>query len=544
MKNYIAQAGTAVAHTMHATQPVNRAVIYVRLSKEDIDKLKEGDDSASIANQIMLLTDYAVNNGFKIVDIYKDDDYSGMYDDRPDFERLVNDAKNGNFDVVIAKTQSRFTRNMEHMERYLHDLFPILNIRFIGVVDHADTSNKGNKKARQINGLVNEWYCEDLSESIRSVFKVKMQKGQFIGSSACYGYKKNPNNHNHLVIDEYAAGNVRRIFEMFIAGYSKYKIARTLDEECVLIPSKYKETNGSTYVNPLVRPDSKWTHTTINIILSNETYTGAVVQNKVNVVSYKSRSKKKLPKEQWVIVPNMHEPIVSKETWDLVQGLLVERTRVVDMTQKAGVFSGKLVCGECGRSLTRKYSRGSKINPKKFIGYHCSQYKCYGRAGCTGHWIEDDALQEIVLTQIKQAARQVLDKDDIAELNALSAESNLIEALTKQISAIKPQLNKIEIYLKKIYQNYLDEILTKEEYIQYKSEYQNELETKRQVISNLENQIEQASSKKQSKDMWAEKFKNYIDIDVLDRNVVVELIDKIEFSNDNTVRILFRFQDE
>ncbi|MCL2838416.1 MAG: recombinase family protein [Oscillospiraceae bacterium] len=544
MSNLAKKVGTAVAYAMHATQPANRAVIYVRLSKEDIDKLKEGDDSASIANQIMLLTNYAISNGFQIVDIYKDDDYSGMFDDRPDFERLVSDAKTGKFDVVISKTQSRFTRNMEHMERYLHDFFPTLNIRFIGVVDHADTDNKGNKKARQINGLVNEWFCEDLSENIRSVLKVKMEKGQFIGSSACYGYKKDPQNHNHLVIDEYASEIVKKIYKMFISGDSKHKIARTLDEECILIPSKYKAANGSTYVNPQVRPDSKWTHTTIHTILSNETYTGAVVQNRVNVVSYKSRAKRVLPKDQWVIVPDMHEPIISKETWELVQELLKERTRVVDMTQKAGIFSGKLTCGECGRPLTRKYTRGSKTNPKRFIGYQCSQYKCYGRAGCTGHWIEDEALQEIVLLQIKQAAKQFLNKDDIEELNALSAESDLIESLTKQISVIKPQLNKIEVYLKKVYQNYLDEILTKEEYLQYKAEYQNELDTKRQVISNLEKQIELAANKKQSKDMWAEKFKNYIDIDELDRNVVVELVHKIEFSNDNTVRILFRFQEE
>ena len=132
------------------TPPANRAAIYVRLSKEDLDKLKEGDDSASIANQIMLLTDYAMQHGFQVVDIYKDDDYSGLFDDRPDFERLIANAKEGQFDIVIAKTQSRFTRNMEHMERYLHDIFPLLGIRFIGVVDHADTNNKGNKKARQI----------------------------------------------------------------------------------------------------------------------------------------------------------------------------------------------------------------------------------------------------------------------------------------------------------------------------------------------------------------------------------------------------------
>ncbi|MGM9936668.1 MAG: recombinase family protein, partial [Candidatus Ornithomonoglobus sp.] len=132
----------------------NRAALYCRLSKEDIDKINKGDDSASIINQRMLLEDYATNKGFSIYKVYQDDDYSGLFDDRPGFESMIEDAKKGKFDIIIAKTQSRFTRNMEHMEHYLHDVFPSLGIRFIGVVDNADTKNKGNKKARQINGLI------------------------------------------------------------------------------------------------------------------------------------------------------------------------------------------------------------------------------------------------------------------------------------------------------------------------------------------------------------------------------------------------------
>lgn len=158
-----------------------KAAIYCRLSKEDVDKEDPGQESQSIVNQTMLLLDYVESHGFELYDIYKDDDYSGLYDDRPGFERLISDARDRKFDVVIAKTQSRFTRNMEHLEKYLHHDFPLWGIRFISVVDNVDTELKGNKKTRQINGLINEWYCEDLSESIKASYLIKQKMGQFLG---------------------------------------------------------------------------------------------------------------------------------------------------------------------------------------------------------------------------------------------------------------------------------------------------------------------------------------------------------------------------
>ena len=197
----------------------NRAVLYLRLSKEDSEKLNKGDESASIKNQRLLLTDYALEKDFKIVNVYSDDDESGLFDNRPGFEKMIMDAKTGEFDVIIAKTQSRFSRNMEHIEKYLHHDLPNLGIRFIGVADGTDTANEANKKARQINGLVNEWYCEDLSKNVRSAFKAKMRDGQFLGSSCPYGYKKDPKNHNHLIIDEYAAKGYRYV------GYSPTNIS-------------------------------------------------------------------------------------------------------------------------------------------------------------------------------------------------------------------------------------------------------------------------------------------------------------------------------
>ena len=181
-----------------------KAAIYCRLSEEDRNKVNKEDDSNSIVNQKAMLIQYAVTQGWEIHDIYSDDDYTGADRNRPQFKRLLADAKAHKFDIVLCKTQSRFTRELELVEKYIHGLFPIWGIRFVSIVDNADTANKGNKKSRQINGLVNEWYLEDMSENIRSVLTSRRENGFHIGSFAPYGYRKDPTSKGHLVIDEEA----------------------------------------------------------------------------------------------------------------------------------------------------------------------------------------------------------------------------------------------------------------------------------------------------------------------------------------------------
>ena len=206
-----------------------KAAIYCRLSEED--KEKSGGDSGSIRNQKTMLLQYAAAQDWEIYDIYSDDDYAGADRGRPAFNRLLQDAKARRFDIVLCKTQSRFTREMELVEKYIHGLFPAWGIRFVSIVDHADTENQGNKKARQINGLVNEWYLEDMSENIRSVLTSRRQNGLHIGAFALYGYRKDPEHKGHLLIDEPAAAVVRQIFTWFAEGYGKTTIAKMLNDQ-------------------------------------------------------------------------------------------------------------------------------------------------------------------------------------------------------------------------------------------------------------------------------------------------------------------------
>lgn len=518
-----------------------RAALYGRLSKEDIDKLNGGDDSESIKNQRLLLTDYALEKGFEIVDWYYDDDYSGLYSDRPGFERLIADAQNKKFDIVIAKSQSRFTRNMEHMEKYLHTMFPILGIRFIGVVDNADTAVASNKKARQINGLINEWYCEDLSENIKSVFKAKMRAGQYIASHPPYGYIKNPENTHTLIIDEYAAGIVQRIFNMYISGMGKGAIGAQLTKEGILIPSEYKkQVLKMNYHNAHEAIYNKlWSYQTIHTILNNEAYTGVMIQSRFSTVSYKSKKKVKVPEKDWIKIPNAYEPIIDNNTWEIAQSLQKSRTRSVNSEQKIGLFTGLLRCSDCKKPMSRAYHRRTH----EFTGYCCSTYKKFGNQFCSQHGIKEDELKQAVLFEIKKVANEILTQNDIEELNSFDPENilngNDFNEKTKEI--IQDKISRIDKYLKKAYENFVEQILDRDEFLELKNQYNKEKQELLKQIQEIDNIIFDKKSSQKEHNQWIKRFKNYMDVDELTREMVLELVERIEIGNNKDVHIYFKF---
>ena len=260
-----------------------KAAIYCRLSKEDEDKIGE---SESIQNQKSMLLQYALENEFDIYQIYSDEDYSGIDRNRPAFNAMIEAASEHKFDVVLAKTQSRFTRDMELVEKYLHGKFMEWGVRFIAVVDHVDTNDTANKKSRQINGLINEWYLEDLSTNVRSVLDHKRKEGLFIGSFARYGYCKDPNAKGKLIIDPEAADVVRRIFSMALNGIGAHKIARILNDEKIPSPTAYKQLHGIHYRSALKNTNAAlWSSPTVYQILHDQIYIGNMVQGKHKKIS-------------------------------------------------------------------------------------------------------------------------------------------------------------------------------------------------------------------------------------------------------------------
>lgn len=295
---------------------MERAAIYLRLSKEDVEK-GERENSRSIENQRVILEEYARVHQLQIYDCYVDDDYSGLYFERPAFSRMLSDAARHEFTVVLAKSQSRLSRNMEHAEYLLHNLFPQLGIRFLGVVDGVDSAQRAGKKARQINALVNEWYSEDLSENIRAVYQRKMRNGEYLGAYAPYGYRKSKKDSHKLEIVEEEAYWVRKIYGMYLKGCSTQEIQQELIKHKVETPSAKKNGNH----------EYQWNVSTIKKILANEVYIGSVVQGKSRRRSFKEKKIVSCPKESWIVVEAMHDPIVERELFERVRRIRESRVK-------------------------------------------------------------------------------------------------------------------------------------------------------------------------------------------------------------------------
>lgn len=524
---------------------MQKCAIYLRLSKEDKDKLNSGDDSASIVNQRLLLTDYAIEKGYKIYDVYSDDDESGLFDTRPEFERLIKDSKLGKFEIVIAKSQSRFTRNMEHLEKYIHKDFASLGIRFIGVVDGVDSFDQSGKKSRQINGLVNEWYCEDLSQNIRSVFKVKMKDGQFLGSSTPYGYVKDPKNKHHLIIDDEAASVVRRIFQLYIDGNGKGTIAKILTIDGILIPGEYKRrVLGQNYYNPHEVSNSMWSYQTVHTILNNQTYIGNVVQNVRPTFSYKDKRKKKLPEDEWIIVENMHEPIIAKEMYNEAQKLQKVRTRSVRNDKPATIFTGKLFCADCGKAMGTDYKVKRKCDGdgSEAYGFICNTYRTKGKDICTNHSLKIRVLEQVLLQEIRNIAKTISETENLDDLKCCSAKKNTISFEASK-TALENDLVKIKSFQLKTYENYMEGIITKEQYMDYSKTYSAREESIKSELLALMCAEEQEQEIDEQFHSWIDAFNKYGEVTELTREMILHLVNKINVFEDHSFSIDFNFKN-
>ncbi len=307
--------------------------IYCRLSVEDRDK--ERAQSESIQNQRALLLDYALRQGWTVQGIYADEDYSGLREDRPAFQKLLAEAERGCFNVILCKTQSRFTRNASTAERYLHELLPRWGIRFVTVVDGVDTASRANKKARQINSLVNEWYSEELSENIRAVFRKKMQEGQFLGNYAPYGYRKDPLCRHCLLRDAETARVVEKIYDLYLSGLSCKMIGEWLTAQGIPTPSQAKKLRGEDMGR---RDCAVWSGGTVRKILKNPVYLGHTVQGKEEKISFKERKTRALPRSRWIVVENTHEAIIPQKIFRDVEQRMAQR-RKRPLSEGKNVFS-------------------------------------------------------------------------------------------------------------------------------------------------------------------------------------------------------------
>lgn len=497
----------------------SRVAIYCRLSEEDRNKQSETDDSNSIQNQKSMLLQYSLEHGWEVYNIYSDDDYTGSDRRRPEFNRLLEDAKNRKFDIVLCKTQSRFTRELELVEKYIHGLFPIWGIRFISIVDNADTANKGNKKSRQINGLVNEWYLEDMSENIKSVLTDRRKNGHHIGAFALYGYKKDPDVKGHLIIDEEAAEVVREVFTLFSQGYGKTAIARMLNDRGIPNPTEYKRLHGLRYKQPKTKNSTLWKYFAISDMLVNEIYIGNMVQGKYGSVSYKTKQNKPRPKDEWYRVEGTHEPIIDRELWDRVQALVAQKAKPFTVGI-IGLFARKARCMNCGYTM-----RSSKNHGKHYL--QCSN-RHVAKDACIGSFISVDKLEKAVIDELNKLSAEYLDKDELEQNvqfnNDLRGQK---EALETEIAAYQ---KKIAEYTKGIRELYLDKvkgILSELDYLDLSKDFSTQKERLEKLMIDTQKQLDVIERKMLIGDNRRQLIEQYTNLEHLDRETVEKLIDYV-----------------
>lgn len=496
-----------------------KVAIYCRLSEEDRNKQSETDDSNSIQNQKSMLIQYSLNQGWEIYKIYSDDDYTGADRNRPEFCKLLQDAEDRKFDIVLCKTQSRFTRELEMVEKYIHGLFPLWGIRFISIVDNADTANKGNKKSRQINGLVNEWYLEDMSENIRSVLTSRRENGYHIGAFALYGYQKDPEEKGHLIIDEEAAQVVREVFTLFAQGYGKTAIARMLNDRGIPNPTEYKRLKGLRYQQPKTKNSTLWKYYAISDMLRNEMYIGNMVQGKYGSVSYKTKQNKPRPKEQWYRVEGTHESIIDIDLWNQVQTLLEQKAKPFTVGT-IGLFARKAKCMYCGYTMRSCKNRG-----KHYL-------KCGTRHAakdaCIGSFISVSVLEQAVIRELNQLSEVYLNKNELEDKIVLNHDLN--SKRTRLVTELARMKQKQEEYIRGLRELYIDKvkgIISEKDYIEMSKDFTMERDRLEQMIADIENQLSEIDRKIQTGMNKQAIIEQYTNLEHLDRPTVEKLIDYI-----------------
>ena len=496
-----------------------KVAIYCRLSEEDKNKQNPADDSGSIQNQKAMLCDYARKMCWDLYGIYSDDDYTGSDRGRPEFKRLLADAQAKRFDIILCKTQSRFTRELELVERYIHGLFPIWGIRFVSIVDNADTANKGNKKSRQINGLVNEWYLEDMSDSIKSALDSRRRNGFHIGSFALYGYKKDPDLKGHLIIDEEAAAVVREVFTLFSRGFGKTAIARMLNDRGIPNPSEYKRMQGLRFSLPPSKNSTLWKYFAISDMLQNETYIGNLVQGKYESISYKTSASRPRPKDEWFRAEGTHEPIIDRELWDRVQKMIAERAKPFKVGT-IGLFAKKVRCASCGYVM-----RSSKSGGRHFL--QCPN-RHYAKGACEGAFISVNRLERMLIDELQRLNEEYLDMDELEQQVQFNAD--LLTQKEQLEAEIATYRGKIVEFSKGVRDLYLDKVkglICEADFIELSKDFTSQKERLEVQVFECQKQIAEIDIKIAVGDNRRELIEQYVNVEHLTREMVEILIDKI-----------------
>ncbi len=500
-------------------QPMHRAGLYLRLSKDD----EATGESASIQTQRSILRDYANAHNIFVFDEYMDDGYTGTNFDRPDYKRMIADIEAGKVNCVIVKDLSRLGRNSAKTAELLDEYFPAKGVRCIAVTEGFDTYNlsMGLAMTAPFMLLMNELYARDISNKIRASFQVKMEKGEYIGNFAPYGYRKDPENKNHLVPDPVVSHIVQKIFRMAQNGASPGEIAKVLNEKGVATPLEYRCLSRA-YVDRQSDGHCKeWTASGICKMLKNRVYLGHTQQGKTTKVSFKSKSTRRNKEPEWIEVLNTHAPLVDVETFNFVQNRCVAR-RNSPHKEHVNIFSGIAKCADCGRNMT--------MAPAKKNGTYyltCGGYKSYGAKKCSNHFIGYDELCSVVLQELK--VWLVLSKEEKERIidKLVQEEAERDAPVKKNIDELKKRGQKVSFLMKRAHEDACFGRISDIAYRKLLEEYEAENSAIERTVSELKKETEPVERKNARKAIYA-LLEHVAALDTLPPQLLKRAVERIE----------------
>lgn len=501
-----------------------KAALYCRLSVDD----GNFGGSVSIETQKILLEQYCKDHKITDYKFYCDDGCSGTNFDRPSFKKMLSDIDEGKINLVIVKDLSRFGRNYVEAGMYVQR-FTDSNIRFIAADDNYDSLVNSDDLLFPIKNVVNEMYARDVSKKTKAAKKAKARDGQFIGSKAPFGYKIDPNDRHHLIVDEPAAQVVKRIFRLASEGVGYNKMAKIFREEKLLTPIAYFNLNNPDYFkSDYWRKEFDWHVTSIRAILNNEVYLGKLVYGKQRNKSMKSKEKVRNPKEDWIVVENCHEPIITQELWDTVHKILNAKHRPA----KAGevqMFAGLLYCSDCGHCLT--YSQKQRKDGSYHGAYSCWMYKTHGKEYCASHYITFDTIYELVLIDIQRNLFQYRKNTDkfksILSRKYQSDSQKQAEQITLEYEQKQKRCEELDKIISRLYEDNVLGRIGDERYESMSQSYELEQVEIKKALPILKSKIDELKRQSDCADNFINVIKKYTIIDKLDAAILNELIDKI-----------------
>lgn len=516
------------------------AASYLRLSRDDVSD-GSNTESNSISSQREMIHSYICRqDDMELYDYYVDDGWSGANFDRPSFQRMMQDIEAGRVNCVIVKDLSRFGRDYIEAGRLIQKTFPAFSVRFIALNDHFDSLTADFHETSlvlPVKNFVNDAYCSDISKKVRSHQQVKRERGDFIGAFAVYGYCKDSENNNHLVVDKYAARIVKKIFAWRIAGFSNFAIAEKLNGLGILSPMEYKKSLGENFFTGFVtHAKAKWSSVAVKRILTNELYTGMMVQGKSEKVNYKVKRLVEKPREDWVRVADTHEAVVSKEDFQIVQKLLEIDSRAASKKTGSHMFTGILYCGDCKEPMIRRVNRYKGTERVCFI---CPT-KNRG-LGCTRHSISEEVLKQLVLAGLRQQFALFLNRKVVlSQMEGMEIHFEEREVLDREIQRLNQEQEKYGLLRDRLYQDWKQGILTEEDFREFRCIFETQYQETREAIRQQENMFQKLIRTEKPAREDLEKLKSALEITRLDRDVLVTFVNRILIYEDKRVFLELR----